>query len=77
MKIYTYSEARQRFARLLDEARAGIEIRIRRRDGSEFVLRPVRASRSPLDVPGVDTDLTADEIVAAVRESRALGSARS
>ena len=34
------------------------------------VLRPVRASRSPLDVPGVDTDVTAAEIVAAVRESR-------
>ncbi len=43
MKVYTYSEARQRLARVLDEARSGGEIRIKRRDGSEFAVRPVRA----------------------------------
>ena len=42
MKVYTYSEARQRLSRLLDEAREGGEIRIKRRDGSEFTVRPVR-----------------------------------
>jgi prevent-host-death family protein len=70
MKVYTYSEARQRLARLLDEAREGGEIRIKRRDGAEFAVRPIRPTRSPLDVPGIDTDVTADDIIAAVRESR-------
>ena len=70
MKVYTYSEARQRLARLLDEAREGGEIRIKRRDGSEFAVKPIRSRRSPLDVPGVDTGVTAEDIVAAVRESR-------
>jgi antitoxin (DNA-binding transcriptional repressor) of toxin-antitoxin stability system len=70
MKVYTYSEARRLLARVLDEAKAGTEVRIRRRDGSEFVLRPVVSERSPLDVPGVDTDLSRDEIVAAIREGR-------
>ncbi len=70
MKVYTYSEARQRLARVLDEAKAGIEIRIKRRDGSEFALRPVESTRSPLDVPGVDAGLSAEDILAAVRESR-------
>jgi antitoxin (DNA-binding transcriptional repressor) of toxin-antitoxin stability system len=70
MKVYTYSEARQRLARLLDEARKGGEIRIKRRDGSEFAVRPVRPGRSPLDVAGVDTGLSRAEILAAIRESR-------
>ena len=70
MKVYTYSEARQRLARLLDEAREGGEIRIKRRDGSEFAVKPIRSRRSPLDVPGVDTGVTAEDIVASVRESR-------
>ncbi len=70
MKVYTYSEARQQLARLLDEAREGGEVRIKRRDGSEFVLRPVRSSASPFDVPGVDAAVPLEDIVAAIRESR-------
>lgn len=70
MKVYTYSEARQRLAHLLDEAREAGEVRIKRRDGSEYTLRPVPPGGSPLDVPGVDTDLERDEILAAIRESR-------
>jgi antitoxin Phd len=70
MKVYTYSEARQRLASLLDEARRAGEVRIRRRDGTEFTLRPVNARGSPLAVPGVDTGLSRVEILAAIRESR-------
>jgi antitoxin (DNA-binding transcriptional repressor) of toxin-antitoxin stability system len=70
MKVYTYSEARQQLARLLDEARSGGEIRIKRRDGSEFAVRPVRSGGSPLDVPGAVTGVTREDILAAIRESR-------
>jgi hypothetical protein len=70
MRVYTYSEARQRLAALLDEARKKGAVRIRRRDGQEFVLRPVEPEGSPLDVEGLDLDWSRDEIVAAVRESR-------
>ena len=77
MKVYTYSEARQRLARLLDEAREGGEIRIKRRDGSEFTVRPIQPGTSPLDVPGVDTDVSKDDIVAAVRGSRERSPGRS
>lgn len=76
MKVYTYSEARQRLAELLDKAREGGEIRIRRRDGSEFVLRSVRPTGSPLDVPGVDAGVSRKEIVAALREVRERPAAR-
>jgi len=70
MKVYTYSEARRRFARVLDEAREGGEIRIKRRDGTEFALRPVSGTSSPLDVPGVDAGIRLDDIMAAIREGR-------
>jgi hypothetical protein len=70
MKVYTYAEARRWLARVLDEARQDGEIRIKRRDGSEFSIRPVAPGGSPLDVPGVDTGLSLDDIVGAIREGR-------
>ena len=74
-KVYTYSEARQRLTKLLDEAREAGEIRIKRRDGSEFSVRPVRREASPLAVPGVDVGVTRNEILSAIRESRERGQA--
>ena len=70
MKTYTYSEARQHFAELLDEARCDGQVQIRRRDGQLFVLQPATQERSPLDVPGVDTGLSAGDSAAWLREER-------
>jgi antitoxin (DNA-binding transcriptional repressor) of toxin-antitoxin stability system len=70
MKEFTYSEARQQLASLLDRARRDGAVRIRRRDGQVFVLSPEARQASPLDVPGIDLDLRRDEIVALVHESR-------
>jgi prevent-host-death family protein len=70
MKAYTYSEARQNFAGILDEAERDGSVEIRRRDGTVFVLRPVKRSRSPLDVPGVKLGVTTKDLVAFVREGR-------
>ncbi len=70
MKVYTYSEARQRLSSLLDKARAEGAVRIKRRDGQEFVVQPVDRKGSPLDVDGLDLGWTREEIVAAVRQGR-------
>ncbi len=70
MKVYTYSEARQRFAALLEKARREGSVRIRRKDGKVFVLRPETVGDSPLDVGGIDLGLTRREIVAFIREGR-------
>jgi antitoxin Phd len=70
MRVYSYSEARQRLSELLNRARREGEVQIRRRDGQRFVVRPSEGTGSPLDVPGVDTDLSRREIVGLVRESR-------
>jgi PAS domain-containing protein len=68
--IYTYSEARQNLATLLDKAIRDGEVRIRRKDGQIFVILPELTSGSPLDVEGVDIDLTRDEIVEFIHEGR-------
>jgi hypothetical protein len=70
MTIYPFSEARQRLAEVLDVAQREGTVRIKRSDGSEFEIAPVRSEDSPLDVDGVSLELTAEEIVEAVREGR-------
>jgi prevent-host-death family protein len=70
MKVYSYSEARQQLAELLNRARREGQVEIRRRDGQVFVVRPTTSAGSPLDVPGVGADLSGEEIVGLVRESR-------
>jgi antitoxin Phd len=67
---YTYTEARQNLASLLDRAVREGEVRVRRKDGQTFVIRPEETVGSPLDVEGVDLDITTAEIVACIRESR-------
>ena len=70
MKVYTYSEARQRLARVLDDARRDGTVHIRRRGGEMFALQPVRVSRSPLDVRGVKAKLPPGELLDIMREIR-------
>ncbi len=70
MKTYTYSEARQQLAAVLDEARRAGRVQIRRRDGQLFVLQPATQERSPLDVPGVAAGLLAGDSAAWLREER-------
>ncbi len=71
MKAYTYSEARENFATVLEEAERSGAVEIRRRDGAVFRLSPAPKSKSsPLEVPGVKLSLKTQELVAAVREGR-------
>ena len=70
MKVYTYSEARQRLALVLEQARQDGAVRIQRRDGQMFVLKPERPATSPLDVKSINLGVTTDEIVSYIRESR-------
>ena len=70
MNIYTYSEARQKLAQLLDQVLKEGEVRIKRKDGQVFVIKPEPRQGSPLDVPGIDLDLSAEEIIQFVHEGR-------
>ena len=70
MKEFTYSEARQQLATLLEKARRDGAVRIRRRDGQVFVLRPEQRTGSPLDVPALRLRISRDDLITAVREGR-------
>ena len=70
MKVFTYSEARQNFSKLLLMAQKE-EIEIRRKDGSVFVLKSKESKKgSPFNVPGIRSNVETEDILDAVRESR-------
>jgi hypothetical protein len=70
MTTFTFSDARQRFAAVLEKAKSEGRVLVKRKDGSVFMIQPVERPESPLDVEGVKLNLTADEIVGIVRDIR-------
>lgn len=70
MKIYTYSQAREKLAAILEESKTE-EVIIRRRKGDMFSITPKSpARRSPFEVAGLSKSIPRKEILAAIRESR-------
>ena len=69
MKIYTYSQARQRLADVLNIARTE-EVVIKRRGGDTFSIIFRKSTKSPFDILGIKTKATTKDILTAVRESR-------
>ena len=70
MKIYTYSEARQKLALVLEQAENTGKVLIRRKDGRTFALVPEKSAASPLEVPSIKAKITTQEIVDIVRQGR-------
>ena len=68
--VYTYSEARQNLSTLLEKAIREGEVRVRRKDGQTFLIISEVTNRSPLDVDGVDIDLSKEEIIEFIHEGR-------
>lgn len=70
MKIYTYSQARERLADILEESKKE-EIIIRRRKGDMFSIVPkMPIRRSPFDVTGLQKNISRKEILEAIQDSR-------
>jgi antitoxin (DNA-binding transcriptional repressor) of toxin-antitoxin stability system len=71
MKVYKYSEARQNFSTVLNTALKE-EVIITRKDGNSFRLAAIdkKSKKSPLDIKGIDTDITTEEILDVIRECR-------
>jgi hypothetical protein len=71
MQVYTYSEARQKLAFVLEQAESTGKVLIRRKDGRTFVLTPQKnTGTSPLNVPSINVDITTEEIVDMIRQGR-------
>lgn len=68
--VYTYTDARQNFASLLARAVDEGEVRVKRRDGQVFIVRPEEVRASPFDIDGMELNITTDEIVQYIAESR-------
>jgi hypothetical protein len=68
--VYTYSSARQSLASLLEQALREGEVKVRRKDGRMFIIKPEVTSDSPFAVQGMDLGVTSEEIVQFVSESR-------
>ena len=70
MNTYTYTEARQKLASLLEQAATYGEVRIKRRDGQVFVIKPEKREGSPLAVEGIKLGLSREEILQSIEEGR-------
>ncbi len=70
MREYSFTEARQHFASLLEEAKNEGAVCIKKRDGESFYLKPDVPKESPLDMKGVDLEISSSEIVDIIREGR-------
>jgi prevent-host-death family protein len=70
MQVYTYSEARQKLASILDKAETTGRVIIRRRDGRTFALVPQENPASPLDIPSIKARISTRELVDLVRKER-------
>jgi len=70
MKVFTFTEARQNFASVLDFAQKEGSVRITRRDGRAFVIQPLEAPASPLAIDGVKLNISKTELIEFVHESR-------
>ncbi|MGD8337285.1 MAG: type II toxin-antitoxin system prevent-host-death family antitoxin [Desulfobacterales bacterium] len=70
MQVYTYSEARQKLALVLEKAERTGKVLIRRKDGRTFALVPEKTASFSLDVPTIKANITTQEIVDIVREGR-------
>jgi antitoxin (DNA-binding transcriptional repressor) of toxin-antitoxin stability system len=74
VKVYNYSEARQNFSTVLNTALKE-EVIISRKDGSQFRLISMHENKkrrkSPLEgIKGIKTNISMDDILDAIRESR-------
>jgi hypothetical protein len=70
MNTYTYSEARQKLAALLNKAKKEGKVLIKRKDGTVFEVKALTGESSPLDVKGVNAKLQREEIIDVLREVR-------
>ena len=70
MQVYTYSEARQKLAIVLEQAENTGKVLIRRKDGRPFALVPEKIVSSPLDVSSIKANVMTQEIVDIIREGR-------
>ncbi len=71
MKIFNYSEARQKLSYVLNLALEE-EVFVKRKNGTSFKIIPIETKnlKSPFDFKGIKTNIKTEEILNSIRESR-------
>jgi len=71
MRTYNYIEAEQNLAAVLNTALTQ-DVIVKIRDGQKFKIVPIKEkmNRSPFEVTGINTDVTTEEIVKTIKQSR-------
>ena len=67
--VYNYENAKQSFDTVLQQADTDGEVKIRK-DSKLYLVKPVPAKTSPLDVAGIDMNITTQDILSCIQESR-------
>lgn len=70
MEIFSYSTARQKLSYLLDVAFNIGEVKLKDKNGNLFSIKPEIIKSSPLDVEDIGLNLTREEIIESISESR-------
>ncbi|GAK49410.1 hypothetical protein U14_00632 [Candidatus Moduliflexus flocculans] len=70
MSIYSYAEVRQQFEQLFEAAKTNEDVIIRSPNGDFFLLRMLTQQEIARKFPQPISDLSRNEIVAAIREVR-------
>jgi len=72
MRIYNYLEAQQDLSAVLNTALTQ-EVIVKKQNGQRFKISPLRENinKSPFDVAGISTNITTEELVEMLKQSRA------
>lgn len=72
MMVYSYTEVQKKLLTFLEKALREGQVKFQSSDGRVFVIRPEKLQKkSPFDVRSVDLAITRNDILQAIRESRA------
>ena len=71
MRTYNYSEVQQNFSSILSLSLTE-EVIVKEKNGRRYRITPIEttANKSPFDVQGINTDISTDEMIDFLRESR-------
>lgn len=70
--VYSYTEFQKKLSTLLEKALREGQVKFQNADGRVFIIRPEKAQKkSPFDVRSINLAITRNDILQAIRESRA------
>ena len=70
MIVYNYTDVCQSLTKMLDDAKNNENVYIRSENGELFIIKLASAKGAEYNLPDLDLDLSREEIVNYVRESR-------